>query len=95
MEVLVSTAAYAKYGLVSGTIVESPELVVECILVCKGWPSWAFGAQGAGFYIQALIMLPLLGLPRKCALANDSCGFLCRFSGCISIAPISGGFCIM
>ena len=57
MEVLVSTAAYAKYGLVSGTIVESPELVVECILVCKGWPSWAFGAQGAGFNIQVLIML--------------------------------------
>lgn len=56
LQVLVAPVPYAKYGVAKGAISDSA-VAVDCVIISKGWPGWAFGAQGAGFTIRALILL--------------------------------------
>jgi hypothetical protein len=52
----VSVADYSKYGVTKGVMVQGTEVKPLCGIICKGWPSWAFGATLRGWNVNIIIM---------------------------------------
>lgn len=50
---LVSTVGNAKYGLTAG-LVNKVTFDLDCIIVSKGWPGWAFGAHATGLTVLTI-----------------------------------------
>ncbi len=51
-------ADYARYGVVEGVVCGSMNELKrsECGVIARAWPSWAFGAQGAGLKVKFIIL---------------------------------------
>jgi len=56
--VQVRDMGYAKYGVVEGSRKGgSLRTGKTCMIVSKGWPSWAFGASGVGVHVNYVMLL--------------------------------------
>ena len=68
VNVRVRSAEYARYGVVEGTIdSERCSAQTTCVVIAKEWPSWAFGAHGAGIGVRSIVLL-----------SNKWCDFITR-----------------
>ncbi len=49
-------ASYAKYGVTAGVVQVIEGVVLSCGVICRGWPSWAFGAALRGWEVSFLLV---------------------------------------
>ena len=58
VNIRVRQVEYAKYGVVEGSmLVRGRGPSNTCMVVSKGWPSWAFGAMGVGLDLRYILLL--------------------------------------